>query len=251
MKFDTSRLPRSPWVYIGALIALAMIIGLYSGAGHKNAAESPPGQTSRGAMLPADSVPVSVSKSCLSSSFVCVVWQLRITSKADSITIKNFIVDRGNCTIQTGSLPATLNFGMVLEIIVAYCDPIEVAIATDHGPITLAFDERPTSQNPVSLWKSCFGGAGTPTGCSTWQITITGRADSTTIKDVVANRGGCAPIYGGFASGYRIIYPTADRQLPYVLNFGKTLGILWPSGCNPIEVQVTTDRGSFTFTFHE
>lgn len=68
-------------------------------------------------------------------------------------------------------------------------------------------------------------------------IKITNRDDvKTTITDVIANRGQC----GKFA------YVT----IPLTLAFGEVANLVYET-CDPIEVQLFTNKGNITFTFTE
>jgi hypothetical protein len=135
MKIDTSRLPRSPWVYIGAAIALVIIIGLWrktfvedSGLGRKTFVEEP----------------VSLSKRCESQSRGndCYIWRLTITSKDDIATIKNVLANRGHCSTVNlePQLPHMLPFGETFEILYQ-CNPTEVQVTTGKGSFAFTFHE--------------------------------------------------------------------------------------------------------------
>jgi len=161
------------------------------------------------------------------------MWRLTITGRVDSLMIENVIVNRGHCSRWLGSskveelprLPHPLKFGQAFEYGNYLCDPIEVQVTTDHGSQTFTWDAF--TQNSLSVWKTPKVGA--------WQLVLTSRADdSLAIKTVVVNRGQCR-----FAAIH-------DSEL---LKFGQRYILI--TYCNPIEVQVTTDHGSSTFTWNE
>jgi hypothetical protein len=174
--------------------------------------------------------PVSVSKSdALSPGDT---WELRITSRAD-ITIKNLVVNRG-CEAQEGRLqfPQKLNFGETKHVGYYLCDPIEVQVTTDQGSQTFKWDAF--TQNSLSVSKNAENSA-------VWKLILTSRADSSlAIKNVIVNRGHCE------VSAIR----NPEREHDSApLKFGQRYILM--TWCNPIEIHVTTDQGSSTFTWNE
>ena len=65
------------------------------------------------------------------------MWQLVVRSHADSLTIKDIVVNRGNCQIRDfqGKLPQPLKFGQ-RYIGMLLCKPMEVRVITDQGSPT-------------------------------------------------------------------------------------------------------------------
>jgi hypothetical protein len=108
---------------------------------------------------------------------------------------------------------------------------------------------------PVSLSKGCQVEVLNSAKCP--QIRITGRANNTTIRKVVANRGNCLT-YVQQKTGRARYYSSGQfydvdelvpLELPHSLVFGEALFVGF--SCDPIEVEVTTDQDSFIFTFDE
>jgi len=81
--------------------------------------------------------PVSVVRELLSPDY----WRLTFTSHVDNLTIKNVIVNRGNCKTQqsSGRLPQVIQFGQKYMATV-YCNPIEVQVTSDQGVSTFKLD---------------------------------------------------------------------------------------------------------------
>ena len=51
-------------------------------------------------VLADDSLPLSLSKQCvIESGSDCVRWEIAITGKSDKITVKDVVVNRGNCVV--------------------------------------------------------------------------------------------------------------------------------------------------------
>jgi hypothetical protein len=172
---------------------------------------------------------VSVSKDN-SSQYGPHMWALNITGRADS-TIKNVVVNRGCRALgELQLLPQTLNFGETKIWGRYHCDPIEVQVTTDHGSQTFTWDAF--TQNSLSVRKK-------PDNSVVWELVFTSRADdSLVIKTVVVNRGHCT-----FS-----VFPSFERNHnSEPLKFGQRYILM--TQCNPIEVQVTTDHGSSTFTW--
>lgn len=69
------------------------------------------------------------------------------------------------------------------------------------------------------------------------QITIKAISDHVTIESLEINRGNCT--VGGFGK----------RKLPANLKFGQSLRINSSAGCEVIEINVTADSGSWTYSF--
>lgn len=131
------------------------------------------------------------------------------------------------------------------------CKTLLVAAAAMAIAIPAFAEETP----PVSLSKGCQLDVLNSVKCP--QIRITGRVDSTTIRKVVANRGNCLT-YVQQKTGRARYYSSgqlhdvdelAPLGLPHPLNFGEAIFVGF--SCDPIEVEVTTDQGSFIFTFEE
>ncbi|WP_395662436.1 hypothetical protein [Aestuariivirga sp.] len=69
------------------------------------------------------------------------------------------------------------------------------------------------------------------------EIHVQSKVDNVTIDSVTVNRGNCW------------IYPIYfSMKLPHALRFGETLILIIDPNCNPIEIDVETDLGQFTFT---
>jgi hypothetical protein len=157
-----------------------------------------------------------------------LAWDLTLTGRADTVTIKNVVVNRGNCKGQwPPRLPQTLKFGETHLYDEYLCDPIEVEVTTDKGSSTFKWDAF--TQDSLSVSKN-------ESAPNVWELVFTGRADSLTIENVVVNRGHCQ---------------TRDSagHIPQPLKFGQRYKSI--NLCNPIEVQVTTDQGSATFTWSQ
>ena len=158
-----------------------------------------------------------------------IIWALNLTGKADSVTIQNVIVNRGNCKAQNPpQLPQTFKFGETRLYGYYLCDPIEAQVVTNKGNSTITWDEF--TQNAVSIEKSDQYGNGF------WQLVFTSHTYSLTIKSVVVNRGNCKN-------------EDMRGRLPQVLKFGQRY--ISMALCNPLEVEVTTELGSSTFTWNE
>lgn len=94
------------------------------------------------------------------------------------------------------------------------------------GMLMAAAPASAAGDDVLSVWKAPF----TPSGLF-WRLEITSRADNVTIKGVTANRGNCKlDVY----------------WVPQPMKFGQVLTA--NARCNPIEIQVTTDRGSFSWS---
>lgn len=66
-------------------------------------------------------------------------------------------------------------------------------------------------------------------------VDITAIVDSVEVQDVIGNRGNCK-------------MPTFDQsEFPKNLHFGEKRTVRFANGCNLIEIEVVTDKGSFTF----
>jgi hypothetical protein len=82
--------------------------------------------------------PLNIQMGC--NNTMCNSRFIKIISRLDSTTIKNVIVNRGNCRIDdlatwsasNSELPRTLKFGQSLKIVVENCKPIEVQVNTDE-----------------------------------------------------------------------------------------------------------------------
>ena len=170
--------------------------------------------------------PVSVTKSDV--QFPGIAWELRVTARADKVTIKNVVVNRGCKTQQVEQLPQTLRFGNAYSRYYL-CDPIEVQVYTDQGDSSFTWGE--VTSDPVSVMTSSYLNPG-----FMWQLVVTNRSDSLTIKNIVVNRGNCV---------------AQNAQLLPVgpMKFGQKFQLILM--CKPIEAQVLTDQGSPTFSFRE
>lgn len=75
-------------------------------------------------------------------------------------------------------------------------------------------------------------------------IAITAHIDKITIRNVRINRGNCLPSEQSPPGGWPL-------PLPKTLNFGQRFELRWffpgAGGCQPIEVDVSTDKGDYTF----
>ena len=106
--------------------------------------------------------------------------------------------------------------------------------------------------SPVSLSKKCTTWVQSTGRCLISEITVVNKTNDLTITDVTANRGACKQSMF-----------VQQPKFPLTLNFGRSVGISfqcdplvqYDSNANPhtdlTEVQVTTDQGSYTFTFQD
>lgn len=65
--------------------------------------------------------------------------RIYIVAKIDRVTIKNVVINRGNCSIvdYKNRLPAIMGYGQTWEIYTSSgCNVIEVSVDTDHGTWT-------------------------------------------------------------------------------------------------------------------
>lgn len=65
--------------------------------------------------------------------------RIYIVAKIDRVTIKNVVINRGNCSIvdYKNRLPAIMRYGQTWEIYTSSgCNVIEVSVDTDHGTWT-------------------------------------------------------------------------------------------------------------------
>lgn len=163
------------------------------------------------------------------------IWELRTAAASDGVTIKNLIVNRGNCKPwrlphPAPELPQTLKPGENRLYSFYLCDPIEVEVVTDRGSSTFVL-ENEFAQGSLAATKNNSTEPG-----HIWELRITTRADRETIESVTANQGDCKA--------------HTPPPVPQTLTFGETIGnfIFF---CDPTEVQVTTSRGASTFNWPE
>jgi hypothetical protein len=153
---ELSRLQRGAFLVVGALALLMFIVGLRNIFGARSgeppsSALSPDRELSR---LPdressrPKAIPLQVSKSCRnwSGNVGCMMWLVTITSMEDGVTIKDAVVNRGNCRIvhqmvglELVRLPFTLKFGMSFLAMTPMCDPVEVQVTTDQDSFRFTF----------------------------------------------------------------------------------------------------------------
>jgi len=68
------------------------------------------------------------------------VPQVIVTSVSDSVTIKNVIVNKGNCKYdKSGDFPAKLSYGQELKILVWRCNILRVDVDTNQGGWSVEF----------------------------------------------------------------------------------------------------------------
>ena len=172
---------------------------------------------------------------------------LTFTSREDSIVLTGFIINRGNCLEARGpggaqklfNLPKidmhqTIRFGETVNYLIpsfpSLCDPIEVDVFTDKGNSTFSLDGG-GSGKPLDVIFYPHGGLGE--GNAPY-VHFRSREDSITIRDIRVNRGNCKS--------------PQHFQLPLTLKFGQRLSLIYVT-CKPIEVDVSTDKGDYTFSF--
>lgn len=75
-------------------------------------------------------------------------------------------------------------------------------------------------------------------------IIITSRLDAVSVSDIAVNRGNCRLInaYGS---------PVDKPFKPFPMKFGGTVQVGAAGFCNPVEVQITTDKGVFTSSWQQ
>jgi hypothetical protein len=177
--------------------------------------------------------PVSISSECSYGKSGLCVWSVTVTSRTEKITLQNVIFNRGVCTPHAyvpEQPPIKLGFGMRVRAILPGCVPIEVEVVTDLG--NFIFNSAPTA-DPVFVWRGCSYGV---MGQCTWVVTVTATED-TTLQEIVVNRRACKPAFN------------RGQKFPATFGFGRTIAAYL--ACTPIEVEVVTDQGSFTFPFDD
>ncbi|MGY5811904.1 hypothetical protein ACXHXG_29900 [Rhizobium sp. LEGMi198b] len=160
-----------------------------------------------------------------------LLWELDLTIRTDGLVINSVDVNRGYCPSQEKiPMPVSVSFGQTGAFAHYMCDPIEVQVNTNKGAQTFTWDAY--TQGGMSVAKNQDG---------SWFVTITNRLNSLKIKDVVFNRGNCP--------GASPIGTFEKRDPNGSLSFGQRA--IYMMGCNPIQVDVTTNLGTETFTFDE
>jgi hypothetical protein len=84
-----------------------------------------------------------------------------------------------------------------------------------------------------------------PNSSGLYMLVITSREDSLTIRNIRVNRGNC------LASEQNHAFKGAEPlPLPVTLKFGERFALRWfyPHGCVPVEMDVSTDKGDYTFS---
>jgi hypothetical protein len=66
--------------------------------------------------------------------------EVTVTSTADEITIKDIIVNRGNCKVEKRYLPKTLKFGGSISVSSFSCVAAQVEVVTDKGYWTWTYE---------------------------------------------------------------------------------------------------------------
>ncbi len=66
--------------------------------------------------------------------------EIYIESVSDSVTLQNYQVNRGNCTVSVRTpVPAKFNFGESTKLILFSCNVKEVTLDTDAGSFSYSF----------------------------------------------------------------------------------------------------------------
>jgi hypothetical protein len=148
------------------------------------------------------------------------IWHLHVTSRADNITIKKVVANRGNCG--TDYDPLNLKFGSETVFSFINCNPMEIDIHTDQGSQTFRWGDLTRVLRVETIARG------------SWMLLITGQSESITFSNIVVNRGNCG-VYG-------------PSNVTKTLKFGDIY--LFYNNCNKIlEVQLTTDQGLQIFTW--
>ena len=162
--------------------------------------------------------PVNVTKS--DAATPGLLWALKITGSADRVTIENVVVNRGCKAQQPPQLPQTLGFGETHLYGYYLCDPIEVQVFTEQGSSTVTWPAFVRDDISISI-----------TRYDATTLVVTNHADGLIINDIIVNRGNCK---------------MQDLPPSHPLKFGQRYKIML--FCEPLEVQVKTNRGSPTFS---
>lgn len=157
-------------------------------------------------------------------------WDLRITSKADFL-LRNVAVNRGCRPQNPPALPLQINFGQVGSLGTYLCDPIEVEIKTSKGNQTFRWDA--VTENGISAFRRQENEV-------VWYVALTNRSfENLSISDVSVNRGNCkVSVMRNFEKDY-------DGRS---LKFGQRYFLL--TYCNPLELKVTSSRGTANFSWN-
>lgn len=77
-----------------------------------------------------------------------------------------------------------------------------------------------------------------PTLGDVTDVSITSRLDAVQVQDISINRGNCRLInsYGS---------PVSKPMQPFKMKFGETVKVGAAGFCNPLEVEIKTDKGTF------
>jgi hypothetical protein len=168
---------------------------------------------------------------------------LVIVSYEDGITIRAVRINRGNCDPNISpQLPKTLKFGGQFKI--GYfsrdflpplgCMPTETDVSTDRGDYRFPLS-RAASDGHRGL-EVTFGPEPSDPSSMTSVLVVTSYEDSVNIRAIRVNRGNCQP--------------TVAPSLPVTLSFGESFVVRWfiQADCVPIEADISTDKGDYTFS---
>ena len=164
---------------------------------------------------------------------------LVLFSRENSLTIRDVIVNRGNCRPnQQPPLPQTLKFGERFKIGLFSrefmsplgCLPIEVDAYTNRGRHIYSFGYGDNTVGVRVTSEHLHGNN------FNRYLVFTGYSDNMTIRAVSVNRGNC--------------HPYNRHPLPVTLKFGTILEYWWfdPRECSLVEVSISTDKGEHTFS---
>jgi hypothetical protein len=166
-------------------------------------------------------------------------WVVYITFKDNNINLRNIVINRGSCRYFDSSdrqpqMPANFAFGNVLQL-TAHCDPLEILLQSSLGDDTFYFDKYGDVEGGISV--SVQRTYGFP------MIIISSHVDNISIYNVTVNRGNCDAQRRPF-TGY--MEPTTKNT--NTLLFGQRQWFAVDFKCDPLEVTITTNLGTETFS---
>ncbi|WP_275378867.1 hypothetical protein [Xenorhabdus bovienii] len=82
-----------------------------------------------------------------------------------------------------------------------------------------------------------------PAGTRYATVIVTARDDSVTVKNINVNRGNCR------IDNYKSPFSTKETILPATLHYGQSVKVSFYNDCIASEVDVTTDKGAWRFTY--
>lgn len=168
------------------------------------------------------------------------LWHVYITFKSNNVTLRNIVINRGSCRYFDPShrqpqMPANFAFGNVLEL-TADCDPLEMLLQSSLGDDTFSFHTYGDVEGGISV--SVQRTHGFP------MIIISSHVDNITIYNVTVNRGNCDAKRPFGWTDY--LEPTTKNTNKLLFGQGQVYAVDFK--CDPIEVTITTNLGTETFS---